>query len=67
SFCVHLGFGGPHDGDCTYWKGSLNSSRSNIFRRLARLACGGSDVVLKKQCNTCRHRDYVGQASRRYR
>jgi len=25
---------------------------------------GGSDVVLKKQCNTCRHRDYVGQASR---
>jgi hypothetical protein len=28
---------------------------------------GGSDVVLTKQCNTCKHRDYVGQASRRYR
>jgi len=27
----------------------------------------GSDVVLTKQCNTCKHRDYVGQASRRYR
>ncbi len=28
---------------------------------------GGSDVVLTKQRNTCKHRDYVGQASRRYR
>ncbi len=37
---------------------NFSTGRASGFR--------GSDVVLKKRCNTCKHRDYVGQDSRRY-
>ena len=38
-----------------------------LVSSMTRGASLGSDVVLRKQHNTCKCRDYVGQASCRYR